>query len=683
MVTKPLLFELGTEELPPKSLNNLRQALHRNIESGLEQAELSHGEDESFATPRRLAILVHELADRQPDQNVERRGPAVKSAFNEDGEPTKALAGFMRGCDVVDPSQLDTVTTNKGEYLVYRATKIGLDLPSLLEKLLKSSLSALPVDRKMRWGKSRLEFVRPVQWLVCLYGNAVMPVELFGKQASNISAGHRFMSGGEFKIAKANDYLELCRKNFVLPHFDERKSVIREQVMDLAAQEEAQLELDEDLLDEVTSLVEWPRALAGGFDRTFLEVPPEVLISAMKEHQRYFHLVDKSGRLVPRFITISNIESLDSSQVVAGNERVIRPRLADAAFFFERDTRTSLAEKFGRLENVVFQADLGTYAEKCRRISELAGYIAQQLDLDKDAATRAGLLCKADLVSDMVSEFPDLQGTMGSYYARHHNEADEVCTAIGEHYRPTQSGGILPTSEMASCVALADKIDSLVGIFGINQPPTGSRDPFALRRQSLGVIRICVENQLNIPLDGCLAESSRLYGRSFGTTSVLNYIVERLTGYYQEQGITGDVVEAATNSASTSVNLLQIDDVVRTLQSFKNGPAAVSIVSANKRVANFLKKAGPKDQVGDFDPALATDKAEVMLGRALAALDLTDSKGAGAKLERLASLQEPVDQFFDEVMVMAEDEKVRKNRLSLLSELRHQFLEVADFSLLQ
>ncbi len=683
MVTKSLLFELGTEELPPKSLNNLRQALQRNIESGLEQAELAHGEVESFATPRRLAILVHDLADRQPDQNVEKRGPAVKSAFKEDGEPTKALEGFMRGCDVAEPSQLDTITTNKGEYLVYRATKTGLDLPSLLEELLKSSLSTLPIDRKMRWGKSRLEFVRPVQWLVCLYGTSVIPVELFGKRASNISAGHRFMSGGEFKIAKANDYVELCRTNFVVPQFDERKSLIREQVMDLAAQEEAQLELDEDLLNEVTSLVEWPRALAGGFDRKFLEVPPEVLISAMKEHQRYFHLVDKSGRLMPRFITISNIESLDSSQVVAGNERVIRPRLADAAFFFERDTRTSLAEKFERLENVVFQADLGTYAEKCHRISELAGYIAQQLELEKDAATRAGLLCKADLVSDMVSEFPDLQGTMGSYYARHHNEADEVCTAIGEHYRPTQSGGILPTSEVASCVALADKIDSLVGIFGINQPPTGSRDPFALRRQSLGVIRICVENQLNITLDGCLAESSRLYGRSFDTTNVLNYIRERLTGYYQEQGITGDVVEAATNSNSTSVNLLQIDDVVRTLQSFRHGAAAVSIVSANKRVANFLKKAGPKDRVSTFDPAIATDNAEVMLGRALAALDLSDSKGAGAKLEKLASLQEPVDQFFDEVMVMAEDENVRKNRLGLLSELRRQFLEVADFSLLQ
>ena len=683
MPTNTLLLEVGTEELPPKSLNNLREALQQNIEAGLNQAELSHGKVESFATPRRLGILVHDLADRQPDQNVEKRGPAVKSAFDDDGEPTKALAGFMRGCDVADPSQLDTITTNKGDYLVYRAIKSGLDLPSLLEELLGSAVTALPVDRRMRWGKSRLEFVRPVQWLVCLYGSSVIPIQLLGKEASNTSSGHRFMSGGQFEITKANDYVELCRANYVLADFTERKNLIREQVVDLAAREKAHLEIDEDLLNEVTSLVEWPRALAGGFDSSFLNVPPEVLISAMKEHQRYFHLVDNNGKLVPRFITISNIESLDSSQVVAGNERVIRPRLADAAFFFDQDTRTSLEQKSARLENVVFQADLGTYAQKCDRIAALAAYIAQQLGSDTDAAKRAGKLCKADLVSDMVGEFPDLQGTMGSYYARHDKETEEVCIAIAQHYRPTQSGGILPTSDVASCVALADKIDSLTGIFGINQPPTGSRDPFALRRQSLGVIRICVENQLNIPLNDCLNEASRIYGRAFDTVNVSNYIVERLTSYYQEQGIPGDVVEAATNSASTSVNLLAIDDVVRTLQSFRNGPAAKSIVAANKRVANFLKKAGPSDLASSFDASVATDEAEIALGRALNKLDLSKSKGAGAKLEKLAVLQEPVDHFFDEVMVMAEDEKVRKNRLGLLQKLRQQFLEVADFSLLQ
>ncbi len=683
MPTNTLLLEIGTEELPPKSLNKLQKALEQNIVAGLDKAELSHGEVESFATPRRLGILVHDLADRQPDQSVEKRGPAVKSAFDDNSEPTKALAGFMKGCGVADPSQLDTITTDKGDYLVYRAIKSGLELPSLLEDLVGTALAALPVDRRMRWGKSRLEFVRPVQWLVCLYGSSVIPIQLLGKKAGNTSSGHRFMSDGQFEITRANDYIEACRKHYVLADFTERKNLIRKQIVELAPLENAHLEVDEDLLDEVTSLVEWPQALAGGFDSSFLNVPPEVLISAMKEHQRYFHLVDNKGKLVPRFITISNIESLDSSQVVAGNERVIRPRLADAAFFFEQDTRTSLEKKSERLKTLVFQADLGTYAEKCHRISGLSAYIAQQLGLDTNTAARAGKLCKADLVSDMVGEFPDLQGTMGSYYARHDNEADDVCIAIAQHYRPTQSGGILPTTDLASCVALADKIDSLIGIFGINQPPTGSRDPFALRRQSLGVIRICVENQLSLPLEDCLAEASRLYGKGFDTVNVSNYIVERLTSYYQEQGIPGDVVEAATNRASSSVNLLEIDDVVRTLQSFRNGPAAESIVAANKRVANLLKKAGPDNLTGSFDSSLATDEAEIVLGRVLSELDLSKSKGAGAKLEQLAVLQEPVDNFFDKVMVMADDEKVRKNRLGLLQALRHQFLEVADFSLLQ
>ena len=683
MPTNTFLLEIGTEELPPKSLNNLREALQQNVLSGLEQAELSHGEVYSFATPRRLAILVHELANRQPDQKIEKRGPAVKSAFNDDGTPTKALAGFMKGCEIKDPTQLDTVTTNKGDYLVYRATKRGLDLSPLLESLLGAALTALPVDRKMRWGKSRLEFVRPVQWLVCLYGNTVLPIELLGKKAANESFGHRFMSNGLFEIHEANDYVELCRKNFVIVDFTERKNLILEQVVELASQDKANLEIDEALLNEVTSLVEWPRALAGGFDSSFLKVPPEVLISAMKEHQRYFHLVDGIGSLVPRFITISNIESLDSAQVIAGNERVIRPRLTDAAFFFERDTRISMEKKLTLLESVVFQAQLGTYAEKSQRISKLSSFIARKLGLSPATTIRAGLLCKVDLVSEMVGEFPDLQGTMGSYYARHDGEADEVCTAIAEHYRPTQSGGALPSTDYASCVALADKIDSLVGIFGIKQPPTGSRDPFALRRQSLGVVRICIENKLPLCLDDCLSEAANLYNQDFDPASLSDYIVERLTSYYQEQSISWDVVEAAIRRSSNAINLLEIDNVVRALESFRGEPTAVSIIAANKRVVNFLKKADPMELTTTFDSKLATEEAEFELGNALTALDLSKIRGAGEKLEKLAVLQGPVDHFFDKVMVMAEDEKVRKNRLGLLRELRRQFLEVADFSLLQ
>ena len=683
MPTKTLLLEIGTEELPPKSLNNLREALQQNISSGLEQAGLSHGEVNSFATPRRLAILVHELVNRQRDQKVEKRGPAIKSAFDDDGRPTKALAGFMRGCEITDPNQLDTVTTNKGDYLVYRATKSGLDLPSLLEALVGAALSALPVDRRMRWGKSRLEFVRPVQWLVCLYGNSVVPIELLGKKASSKSSGHRFMSNGQFEIQEANDYVELCRENFVMVDFTERKDLIREQVVRLASQEKSSLEIDEALLNEVTSLVEWPRALAGGFDSSFLKVPPEVLISAMKEHQRYFHLVDSTGRLLPRFITISNIESLDSAQVISGNERVIRPRLADAAFFFEQDTRISMEEKLPRLESVVFQVELGTYAEKCQRISRLASFIAQKLGLSPATTARAGMLCKVDLVSDMVAEFPDLQGTMGSYYARHDGEADEVCNAIAEHYRPTQSGGVLPSSQVSSCLALADKIDSLVGIFGIKQLPTGSRDPFALRRQALGVVRICIENELDLCLADCLSEAANLYDKDFDSTSVGDYIEERLTSYYEEHGIPRDVVAAAIHRSNETINLLEIADVVLTLQSFREGATAVSIIAANKRVANFIKKADPNELTSTFDPNLATEEAEVRLGKALIDLDLSKSKGAAERLEKLAVLQGPVDDFFDDVMVMAKEEKVRKNRLALLRQLRRQFLQVADFSLLQ
>ena len=683
MRTSTLLFEIGTEELPPRSLNGLRKALQQNILAGLNQAELSHGEVKSFATPRRLAILVHELADRQPDQDIEKRGPAVKYAFDDDGVPTKALAGFMRGCEVNNLSQLDTVKTSKGDYLVYRSTISGLDLPSLLETLLESALTALPVERRMRWGKSRLEFVRPVKWLVCLYGSSIVPIELLGKKATNKSAGHRFMADGQFEIHRANDYVELCRDNFVIADFSERKNLIRQQVVELASKEQAQLKIDEALLNEVTSLVEWPRALAGGFDKSFLEVPPEVLISAMKKHQRYFHLIDNNGNLAARFITISNIESLDNSQVIAGNERVIRPRLADAAFFFERDCKSSMESKVGQLESVVFQADLGNYREKCQRVSKLASYIAQQVGLETANTIRAGMLCKGDLVSEMVGEFPDLQGIMGSYYARHDGEAEEVCIAIGEHYRPTQSGGVLPTSAVASCVALADKIDSLVGIFGIKQPPTGSRDPFALRRQALGVVRICIENKVDFCLDDCLAEAAGLHDKNFDPASVSDYIVERLTSYYREYNIPSDVVEAATNNASRAINLVEIDDVIRTLQSFRKGAAAASIIAANKRVVNFLKKALPNELTNTFNAAMATEKAEITLSNALNALDLGKSIGAGEKLEKLAFLQGPVDDFFDEVMVMAEDESIRRNRLGLVGELRRQFLEVADFSLLQ
>lgn len=683
MPNKTLLLEIGTEELPPKSLNRLRETFAEQVEAGLNQAQLPFSGIESFATPRRLALRIAGLGTQQPDQDIERRGPAKKAAFDAEDQPTKALLGFMKSCDVSDPEHLETMETDKGEYLVYRATKPGEATSDLLPGIVQGALTALPIDRRMRWGKTRDEFVRPVRWVVCLHGKEVMPIAVLGMESGKTSRGHRFMSEGDFEISDADAYVDECRAQHVLVDYDGRRELIRSQLFELAASEGANLELDENLLDEVTALVEWPVALAGGFEESYLEVPPEVLISAMKEHQRYFHLVDGNGKLLPKFITIANLETPDPQVVISGNERVIRPRLSDAAFFYQQDTRTSLDEKCTRLGNVVFQTDLGTYLEKAKRISTLAGFIADNLGESKSDAERAGLLCKADLVSDMVGEFPDLQGIMGGYYARHENESDDVVKGIEQHYRPTQSGGLLPDNGIAYCVSLADKIDSLVGLFGINQPPTGSRDPFALRRQSLGVIRICVENHLDLSLTECLEQSAGLFSDTYDIGEVSQYIIERLTSYYGEQGISADVVDAATAGLSKGINLMMIDDVVKTLQAFRNGPTAESIVAANKRVANLLKKADLASLPDQFDPSLATDEAEKALATAVYAIDLSNAKGAGARLEKLAVLHAPVDRFFDEVLVMADDEQLRSNRLALLRDLRQLFLEVADFSLLQ
>lgn len=683
MPNRTLLIEIGTEELPPKSLNRLRQTFAEQTESGLKNAQLPFSGIDSYATPRRLALQISGLGLQQPDQEIEKRGPAKKAAFDEEDRPTKALLGFMKSCDVSDPEHLETMETDKGEYLVYRATKPGQAMADLLPGILSQALSNLPIDRRMRWGKTREEFVRPVQWVACLQGKENLPISVLGFTAGKTSRGHRFMSDGDFELMDANNYVDECRAQKVLVDYDGRRELIREQLSKVAAKEKANLEWDDNLLDEVTSLVEWPVALSGGFEESFLGVPSEVLISAMKEHQRYFHLVDNDGKLVPRFITIANLETPDPEVVITGNERVIRPRLSDAAFFYRQDTRSTLQDKVERLGNVVFQTDLGTYLQKAERISALAGFIAEKLGEDQEHARQAGLLCKADLVSDMVGEFPDLQGVMGGYYARHENLSDDVAKGIEQHYRPTQSGGMLPDHGIASCVSLADKIDSLVGIFGINQPPTGSRDPFALRRQSLGVIRICVENHLSLSLTECIKKSSELFDKPFDTEGVSQYILERLASYYSEQGINSDVVDAATAVLSVDVNLLILDDVVKTLQAFRNGPTAESIVAANKRVANLLKKIDLATLPVNFDVSLASDDAEVALSEVVASIDLSGTKGAGEKLEKLAILQTPVDRFFDEVLVMADDEKIKLNRLALLRDLRKLFLEVADFSLLQ
>ena len=682
MPNDTLLFELGCEELPPKSLNKLRLSLEGSCKSGLDDSGFNYDSIKSYATPRRLALVIENIADKQPDQNVEKRGPAVKAAFDDNGDPTKALQGFMRSCGIDDHNKLERLETDKGQWLMYRATVPGADLNDLFYAVIENALSKLPIDRRMRWGSNRFEFVRPVQWVLCLYGEQVLDLEILGFKASNVSRGHRFMGNGDFTIDHANNYEKTCSENSVIVDFDARKSLISEQLAVLSAKENGLLESDNALLEEVTSLVEWPVALSGQFEERFLDVPSEVLISAMKEHQRYFHLVDTSGKLLPKFITISNLESSDEQTVIHGNERVIRPRLSDSVFFYDQDRKTTLESKLERLKNVVFQTELGTYHEKVERIGRLASFIAEQIGVDPEAAKQAGRLAKADLVTDMVAEFPDLQGVMGGYYARHDGESEEVVAAVEQHYRPTHSGGDLPAVGVASCVALADKIDTIVGLFGIGQPPTGSRDPFALRRQSLGVIRTCVENELNLDMALCLDKAAELYGKDFETKDVKAYVIERLTNYYGDQGITSDVVDAATTANRQQGNLLKIDGIIRAIQSFRQDAVADQIITANKRVANLLKKVDVA-ALPRFNPELAVEKVEIALHVAMLAITPQANSDASEKLILLAQLQSPIDAFFEEILVMAEDESVRNNRLALLSELRERFLLVADFSLLQ
>ncbi|XOV86215.1 MAG: glycine--tRNA ligase subunit beta [Pseudomonadota bacterium] len=684
MKTADFLVELGTEELPPKNLKLLMDSFGASFTSELQQAQLAHKGIRCFATPRRLAILVTGLAAAQPDQKTEKRGPAVSAAFAADGTPTKAALGFARSCGLEDPSQLDRIQTDKGEWLVFRAEQPGAATPTLLEDILARALAALPIERPMRWGASRETFIRPVHWIVMIYGDQVVPARLFGISADRFSVGHRFMAPHKIELRTANDYVEALRENRVIVDFAERRSNIEDQLLELGKSLGGRVVIDPALLDEVTSLVEWPVALCGRFDERFLSVPEEALISAMKSHQRYFHLLDQAGRLMPLFITISNINSKDPDIVIAGNERVITPRLTDALFFYEQDSKTSLAEKTERLRDIVFQSSLGTYYEKVERIATLAGKIARQLSLDPAGCERAGFLAKADLVSSMVGEFPELQGLMGSYYARNDGESEEIAVAIGEHYQPTQSGGAIPGSPIGQVVAMADKLDTLAGIFGIGQPPTGSRDPFALRRQALGVLRICIEGGLDVDLAQMVQDAAAGHNKGFATAALLDYLLERLAGYYQERGIPADTFNAARYARRSEWRLPAFDRQIQAINAFRQNPKSGSLIAANKRVANLLK---PVDlaSLPDIDPTLFALPTEEALHTAILAYTAqrTESDTLEERLLALAELQEPIDGYFDDVLVMDKDETVRQNRLATLAILRGLFLAVADVSMLQ
>lgn len=689
MATQDFLVELGTEELPPKALKPLSDAFTRGISQGLTDAGIAFGAVETFAAPRRLAVRVRDLADAQPDKPVEKRGPAVKAAFDDAGNPTRALTGFATSLGVT-PDQLDTMETDKGAWVVYRTVEQGKPTVELMPELVEQSLAALPIPKRMRWGAHRTEFVRPVHWVVLLYGNKVIDSPIMGLTPGNKTRGHRFHCPKTLIVPTPDDYeVVLKQEGFVLADFAERREQIRAGVAELAEREAGgKAVIDEDLLDEVTALNEWPVPLMGRFEDRFLEVPAEALISSMKEHQKYFHVVAADGEMLPLFITVANIDSKDPAQVISGNEKVIRPRLSDAAFFYETDRKSRLEDRIDRLKPIVFQEKLGSIYDKSVRVAALASKIADAIGSDPALAERAAMLAKTDLVTEMVLEFTDLQGIMGQYYASHDGEAADVAKALNEQYMPRFAGDDLPTTLTGCAIAIADRLDSLVGLFGINQPPSGTRDPFALRRASLGVLRIIIERELPLDLQTCCewaAENFTVLTESDTAATVVDYMLERFRAHYEELGIGAEVYLAV--NARRPTRPLDFDRRVKAVEAFRQLPEAQALAGANKRVSNILTKQGGDDIGESVDTGLLQDAAEKALAEQVAhqaeqVLPLFEQGDYASALRSLASLREPVDNFFDQVMVMAEDDATRNNRLALLNRLRNLFLRVADISLL-
>lgn len=684
-----LLIEIGTEELPPKALPGLSNAFLREVSAGFKAAKLTHGEIRPFASPRRLALLIPELDQQQPDSKIEKLGPALKAAFDTDGNPTKAAEGFARSCGVA-VAGLGEKDDGKVTKLYFESNQPGQATATLLENIVKQALAKLPIPRRMRWGANRDEFVRPVHWVVLLFGKEVVPSTILGAETGNQSYGHRFHHPEAITLDNPADYEEkLENVGKVVTSFNKRREIIRQQVQAEADKHQAIVEPDEALLDEVTALVEWPVALTGNFDKAYLDVPQEALISSMREHQKCFHLLDKDGNILPHFITISNLQSKDPAQVVAGNEKVIGPRLADAAFFFEQDKKSSLASRQEKLKSIVFQQELGTLFEKSARVAALAGDIAGALGADTELAKRAAQLGKCDLVTSMVYEFADLQGIMGKYYARLDGEADEVASAMEEQYQPRFAGDQLPSTMTGTVLALAERLDSITGLFSIKQPPTGSKDPFALRRAALGVLRILVEKQLDLDLPAVVSSAANRLPGDFDkpavSRKVLDFIFDRFRAWYNDQGINTEVflaVDAVRPASPHDFNLR-----IQAVSHFLSLPEAESLAAANKRVANILARL--EQQPGDsVDSSLLSEPAEQALATALGDKRQTleqqiQSRDYTQALASLASLQTVIDRFFDEVMVNTEDAAVRANRQALLQQLRQLFLSIADISCLQ
>lgn len=689
MSANDFLVELGTAELPPKALPLLAAAFEQGMQQELANARLSFLSTRVYATPRRLAVIVSKLADRQKDIQREILGPPVKAAFDNNAQPTKAALGFARKCKT-ELDQLQQVETDKGPRLAYVENEKGKQVNTLLPDIVRRSLDALPIPKRMRWGSSREEFVRPVYWLLMLLGNQVINCRILGQQAGNITYGHRFHFNHEIAIAHPNEYeSKLERPGYVISDFDARKTLIASQVRGAAEKCNGSTVVDDDLLDEVTALVEWPVALMGNFDTSFLRLPMEALVSSMKEHQKYFHLVDANNQMLPHFITVSNIESRDPTQVISGNERVIRPRLADSAFFFDTDRQTSLESRLVKLDRIVFQSRLGSVRDKSERSAKLASKIAALISADPAIAMRAGQLSKADLVTNMVQEFPDLQGLMGKYYALNDNEPAAVATSIYEHYLPRFAGDKLPGSLAGCALSIADKLDTIAGLFAIDQPPTGDKDPFAIRRSSLGILRIIVEKELDLDLLACIGMALELHTdltiKPGTAETIFRFMLDRFSFWFQEENIPTNVFQAVY--ARRPVKPLDFQHRIYAVNHFTKLENAKSLSAANKRVSNILAKQTGKQVSTEIKTGLLEKEQEKELYRlveskAVAIGPLLKDRNYTATLETLADLRPAVDDFFDNVMVMAEDKDLRTNRLALLSRLRELFLEVADISLL-
>lgn len=682
------LVELGTEELPPKALSSLSTAFLENIENGLNSLEISFDTPIKFAAPRRLAVLVRNIADETPSKELVVWGPPAAIAFDAEGKPTKAAIAFAEK-NGIDASALKAESDGKVEKLVARISTQGKKTKDLLQGIVNDALAKLPIAKRMKWGAKREEFVRPVHWLVMLYGDEIVNANVLGLKADRKTRGHRFHHNHDIALKNAADYeAELKDTGFVWADFDLRKEEIAKQVNAEAKKIGGVAVIDPDLLDEVTALVEWPNALTGKFEERFLQVPAEALIASMKEHQKYFHIVDANGKLMPNFITVANIASKDPSQIIDGNERVIRPRLSDAVFFFETDKKTTLAALRERLKTIVFQAQLGTVYEKTERVAKLAKLIAAQLKADEASAVRAGELCKSDLVTNMVGEFDNMQGIAGYYYALNDGENTEVAAAMNEQYLPRFAGDQLPTTTTGAIIALADRLDTISGIFGIGQQPTGSKDPFALRRASIAVLRILVEKNLALDLRELLtfakSQHNNLTVGDELVEQVLGYMLDRFRAFYEDANIPAEVFQAVT--AKQLSQPLDINQRVLAVNEFSKLPQAQALAAANKRVSNILSKQNASSNAV-IHSDLLKEEAEINLARAISAkaelvTPLFDKREYTKALAALADLQQPVDAFFDSVMVMCEDAALQQNRLALLQQLRGLFLEVADISYL-